>query len=70
MWRIPASGGNPVKVLDGVVQWGFTVIDKGIYHIGNVSGDLVLKYFAFDTGKSTILARNLGNVRNIPDRFA
>ena len=71
---MPASGGVPVKVLEGVVLFNFVVLDRGIYYIdrpsgeGGIreidrpSGETRLQYFDFATRKSTTVARNLGNV--------
>ena len=72
--RVPASGGAPVKVLDGVLLANFVVLEGGIYYIdrpsgqGGVqfidapSGETRLQYFNFATRGSTTVARNLGNV--------
>ncbi|MGD0670033.1 MAG: protein kinase [Bryobacteraceae bacterium] len=62
LWRLPASGGQPVKVLDGVIQRAFTVLEKGIYYINQPAGDARLQFYDFGTGRSTIVARNLGDV--------
>jgi Tol biopolymer transport system component/predicted Ser/Thr protein kinase len=63
LWRLPASGGQPVKVLDGVIQRAFTVLEKGIYYIDQPAGDARLQFYDFATGRSTSVARNLGDVR-------
>jgi hypothetical protein len=74
LWRLPVSGGIPVKVLEGVVMVSFAVLDGGIYYIdrpsgvGSVhysdrpSGETRLQYFDFATRRSKTVARNLGNV--------
>jgi len=74
LWRVPSSGGTPVKVLDGVVRGAFAVLDRGIYYIDRSSregallddpppaGEAHLQYFDFTTRKSTSVARNVGNV--------
>jgi Tol biopolymer transport system component/DNA-binding winged helix-turn-helix (wHTH) protein len=74
LWRLPVSGGVPVKVLEGAVMVSFAVLDGGIYYIDRPSGDgsvyysdrpsgeTRLQYFDFATRRSTIVARNLGNV--------
>jgi dipeptidyl aminopeptidase/acylaminoacyl peptidase len=74
LWRVPAAGGVPVKVLEGVVLGNFVVREGGIYYIdrpsgqGGVyyldkpSGETRLQYFDFATRRSTTVARNLGNV--------
>ncbi len=38
LWRVPASGGAPVKVLDGVLLGNFVVLEGGIYYIDRPSG--------------------------------
>ena len=71
LWRMSTAGtaqaAEPVKLLDGVAWWSFSVLDKGIYYIGNPSGENRLEFFSFASGTSTIVARNLGNAR---DHFA
>jgi WD40 repeat protein len=64
LWRLPTSGGQPVKVLDGVVRWAFTVVEKGIYYIDQTAGESRLQFYDFATGRSTTVARNLGDVYN------
>ena len=63
VWRLPASGGTPVKILDGVVWFNFCLVDKGAYYIDRLGGEARLQYLDLVTGKSTIVARNLGEVR-------
>jgi len=70
----PASGGVPVKVLEGVFFANYVVLKEGIYYIdkpsGQVgvyyldqpSGETRLQYFDLATRRSTTVARNLGNV--------
>ena len=62
LWRLPTSGGPPVKVLEGVVQRAFVVLERGIYHIDRPSGEDRLQFYDFATGKSTTVAPNLGEV--------
>ena len=38
LWRMPAAGGTPVKVLDGVLFGNFDVVHGGIYYLERVSG--------------------------------
>ena len=82
LWRLPASGGVPVKVLEGVVLANFVVLEGGIYYIdrpsgeGGIyyidrpSGETRLQYFDFATRRSTTVARNLGNVDLAPHRLS
>jgi hypothetical protein len=74
LWRVPASGGVPVKILEGVVLGAFVVLDQGIYYIDRPSGqggiyyldipsaETRLQYFDFATRRPTTVARNLGTV--------
>jgi hypothetical protein len=62
VWRLPTSGRDPVKVLDGVVWFNFCVIDKGAYYIDRLEGGARLQFLDFANGKSTTVARNLGEV--------
>ena len=74
LWRLPASGGVPVKVLEGVYLANFAVLTGGIYYIDRPSGqggthyvdlptgETRLRYFDFATRRSTTVARNLGTV--------
>jgi hypothetical protein len=74
LWRVPASGGAPVKVLEGVVLANFVVREGGIYYIdrpsgqGGVywidpaSGETRLQYFDLASRSSKTVARNLGDV--------
>jgi len=62
VWRLPISGGTPVKVLDGVVWFNYTLIDKGVYYIDRLGDETRLQYLDFVSGKSTTVARNLGEV--------
>jgi hypothetical protein len=74
LWRVPAFGGLPVKVLEGVVLGNFAVLEKGIYYIERPAGEAAfywidrptgetrLQYFDFATGRSTTVARKLGTV--------
>jgi hypothetical protein len=62
LWRLPASGGDPVKVLDGIVWFNYCLVEKGAYYIDQAGGETRLQYLNFTTGKSTIVARSLGPV--------
>jgi Tol biopolymer transport system component len=62
VWRLPTSGGEPVKVLDGVVWFNFCLVEKGAYYIDQPGGETRLQYLDFANGKSTTVARNLGPV--------
>jgi serine/threonine protein kinase len=62
LWCQPTSGGPAVKVLEGVVRRAFAVVERGIYYISQSSGETRLQFFNVATGKSTTVARNLGDV--------
>ena len=62
VWRLPTSGGEPVKVLDGIVWFNFCLVEKGAYYIDQLEGETRLQYLNFATGKSATVARNLGKV--------
>ncbi len=62
LWRLPTSGGEPVKVLDGVVWFNWCLFGNGAYYIDRLGSETRLQYLNFATGKSTTLARNLGEV--------
>ena len=62
VWRLPTSGGEPVKVLDGVVWFNFCLVEKGAYYIDRFGSETRLQYLNFATGKPTTVARNLGEV--------
>ncbi|MFY9609159.1 MAG: hypothetical protein WAU45_11175, partial [Blastocatellia bacterium] len=62
LWRLPTSGGEPVNVLDGVIWFNFWLLEKGAYYIDRLGGETRLQYLNFATGKSTTVARNLGDV--------
>jgi Tol biopolymer transport system component len=62
VWRQQISGGQPIKILDGLIWFNYSVGDKGIYYIDRLENDNRLQYFNFGTGKSTMVAHNLGEV--------
>jgi Tol biopolymer transport system component len=74
LWRVPVSGGVSQKVLDRVFLGNFVVLERGIYYIerpladrsfysvDQPTGEALLQYFDFATGRYTTVARNLGNV--------
>jgi eukaryotic-like serine/threonine-protein kinase len=62
LWRQPTSGGEPVKVLDAIVQRAFDVVETGIYYIDQPAEDARLRFLDFATGTSTTVAPTLGDV--------
>ena len=63
LWRLPVSGGEPVKVVEGVIMRAFAVLEKGIYYVDKAGREARLQYLDFGTNKSTVVARDLGEVR-------
>jgi Tol biopolymer transport system component len=61
LWRIPAWGGEAVKLLDGMFD--FFPTGKGVYYIDQRTEESQLHFLHFSTGKSTLVARDLGRVR-------
>ena len=39
------------------------MLEKGIYHVDQPAGGAPLQFYGFATGRSTTVARNLGDVR-------
>ena len=74
LWRVPTTGGPPVRVLEGVVLGNYVVTEsgiyfidkpsgqKGVYYLDKPSGETRLQYFDFATHKIWTVARNLGTV--------
>ena len=76
LWRLPLDGGAAVKVLDGVLNGNFDVVDRGIYYLERFQGpppaatasaspaaaDVRLQFHDFSTGRVTTVARDLGLV--------
>jgi hypothetical protein len=62
LWRLATTGGQPVKVLEGVILWAFAVLDRGIYYLDQPAKEVRLRFFNFTTGTSTTVADNLGDV--------
>ncbi|MBK5292241.1 MAG: PD40 domain-containing protein [Acidobacteriia bacterium] len=61
LWRVPASGGQPVKVLDGVLNSSFALMQRGIHYADEISGQARLQFYDFASHGSTTVARNLGD---------
>jgi Tol biopolymer transport system component len=62
LWRLPRAGGEPVKVLDGIVWFNWCLFGQGAYLIDRQGNETRLQFFNFVTGKTTTVARNLGDV--------
>jgi dipeptidyl aminopeptidase/acylaminoacyl peptidase len=62
VWRLPPSGGQPVKVVDGIVWFNWYLLGAGLYYIDRAGDDAQLHYLDTVSGKSMIVAHNLGDV--------
>jgi serine/threonine protein kinase len=62
LWRIPTTGGQPIKVLDGVIERAFTAVEEGIYYIDRPMSEARLGYLEFATGNVRIVSPALGHV--------
>jgi Tol biopolymer transport system component len=62
VWRQPRSGGQPSKILDGIVWFNWFLFDKGIYYIDRSGPETRLQYLNLVTSNSTTIAHNLGEV--------
>src|SRR5689334_757373 len=68
LWRMSSTAGasqagEPVKLLNHLAWAQFFVLDKGIYYLTNIAGENRLEFFSFASGKSTTVARHMGNIR-------
>jgi hypothetical protein len=50
------------RCLEGVVQFSFTMFDRGICYIDQPSEETRLQFYDLATGRSTTVVRNLGEV--------
>ena len=65
VWRAPAAGGPPERVLDGVVGWFFDVAPTGLYYADRApraeadrsAGESRLRFYDFATRRSETVAR-------------
>jgi Tol biopolymer transport system component len=62
LWRLSGPDGQPSKVVEGIIMRGFALVQDGIYYLDQHAGENRLQFFDFTRGKSTIVARNLGEV--------
>jgi serine/threonine protein kinase/Tol biopolymer transport system component len=62
LWRVPSSGGQPVKALDGVLWFNFWPAGDGVYYIDRLGRETRLRYLHAATGESSTVATNLGEV--------
>ena len=60
LWRLPTSGGQAVKVVDGAVNTTFLVLQRGIYYMGQLSSGPELRFFDFTNQKSVPVTKDLG----------
>jgi hypothetical protein len=60
IWRMAVTGSPPIKILDGVFNYSFAVLEKGAYFMTQPSNGLALEYLDFSTGRSTTIAGRFG----------
>jgi eukaryotic-like serine/threonine-protein kinase len=54
IWRIPATGGEEIRILDEVVQGFWALLDIGIYFVNTKARPLpTIEFFNFATGRTT-----------------
>jgi Tol biopolymer transport system component len=63
LWRQSTTGGQPVKVVDGVYMRAFVVLETGIYYVDTTAGETHLQFYDFAARRSSTVARDLGDVR-------
>jgi len=57
IWRIPATGGEEIRILDEVVQGFWALLDIGIYFVNTKARPLpTIEFFNFATGRTTQIA--------------
>ena len=61
VWRVPAGGGQPMRVVDGVVGWFFGMSEPGFYYADRPSGETRLRFYDFATRRSQTVGR-LGDI--------
>ena len=54
LWRLPLAGGAPTKVLEGVVNSAFDVVERGIYYMDRVDGQTGGYWSERQTGKTRL----------------
>ena len=66
LWRVPSSGekagGKAEQVVDAVLWFNYALLDRGLYYIDRPGPETRLQYLDFASGRSTTVARNLGDV--------
>ena len=73
VWRMPTAGGAATKVLDGVLNGAYDVVERGIYYLegvaagspdaaGSALDSTRLRFFDFATRRSTTVTGDLGRV--------
>jgi hypothetical protein len=69
LWRVPASGGQAIRILDYALRPA-AVFPDGIYYPDNQENGRI-RFFDFSTGLSKTVVRDLGTTLGIsvsPDR--
>ena len=56
IWRVPATGGAPERVVDGVPGWFFDVAPTGLYYGERAGAETRLRFYDFATRRSATVA--------------
>ena len=67
LWRQPLAGGDPIKLLDGIVLGNFDVVEGGIYYIDRVSGEAGVHFTDRPSGETRLQVRRICD-RPVDDR--
>jgi dipeptidyl aminopeptidase/acylaminoacyl peptidase len=62
MLRLPAGGGRPTQMLDGVMSYAWAVVEHGVYYVDSAHDETRMMYFDFAGGKPAVVAAGLGRV--------
>ncbi|MCI0603024.1 serine/threonine-protein kinase [bacterium] len=60
LFRLPTTGGRPIKVLDGIIWYNYCLVKNGIYYIDQQESETRLQFLDLASGNSTTIAQNLG----------
>jgi serine/threonine protein kinase len=64
LWRVPAAGGEEVKVLEPIMQGYWAVSDQGVWFLNpNVRANTTIEFFNFSTARATRVVTTDKSVR-------
>jgi Tol biopolymer transport system component len=61
LFRMPAAGGPAVKVVDGVVNASFAVVNRGVYFAEERSGQARLQFYDFSLSQAVTMVEAIGD---------